>query len=461
MRYLFDLTTTAQWQGAAVGISRVEQELAKRARHHLGEDVAFCLYDNSHAAVRLLDDTTADDFIEGRARIEFTARQTAAPGAQASMRSRLRAALLRNATAYHLYQRLRGRSFTREQILQIQALEVPREQRDQPIKDATAASHSVQVKQMQLARLQQARLDADTTIISGGFDWRYKNLRALWRLKQVYRFSYCAIVYDLIPIRFPHFVIPGYVEQITEYFGELLWLADKAMCISEATREDWLRHAHEVGTSPVPSVVFPLGCDPTPSYACKSTAGLPLELAGKRFALYVSTIEPRKNHRLLYEAWDECLRTKQVDPARDRIVFVGRRGWAMDDLMREIATNPLTRDTIVLLHDVSDAQLSTLYQTSAFVLFPSLYEGFGLPLAEALGHRKLCISSDAGSLPEIGGELVMRLSAKDPLSWSHAISRLMKAPAEIEEWEMRVKKSYHSITWDEAANSFFDALKMR
>ena len=73
----------------------------------------------------------------------------------------------------------------------------------------------------------QALLDADTTIISGGLDWQYKDLRALWQLKQAYRFSYCAILYDLIAVQFPHFVIPGYVELLTDYFGELLWLADQ------------------------------------------------------------------------------------------------------------------------------------------------------------------------------------------------------------------------------------------
>jgi glycosyltransferase involved in cell wall biosynthesis len=441
------LTTTAQWQGPPVGIVRVERELARRARRYLSEDLEFCLYDRFRAALLGIDDGIVDDLIEGRVRVDLAVPRRASRLASATRR-KVRAALLQNANAYQLFQRLRGRSFTREQILQIQALEFDKE------------TPESKVKPIPLAKLPhyQARLDADTRIISGGLDWQYKDLRALWALKQTYRFSYCAIVYDLIPVRFPQFVVPGYVEVLTEYFGELLWLADKTMCISEATRRDWLRHAYEVGAEPVPSAVFPLGCDPSATAATGAKVELPPVLQGKRFALCVSTIEPRKNQRMLYEAWDECIRTNQVDPARDRLVFVGRRGWATGDLLREIDTNPLTRDTIVLLHYVSDAQLMMLYRSCAFVLFPSLYEGFGLPLAEALSFSKLCVCTDAGALAEIGGDLVMRLDAKDTLAWSRAIGRLMPPSSERDAWEARIRNTYRPITWDDAAHRFFSAV---
>src|SRR5450759_2114700 len=104
------------------------------------------------------------------------------------------------------------------------------------------------------------------------------------------------------------------------------------------------------------------------------------------------------------------MRTNQIDPNHDRLVFVGRHGWATDDLVREIETNPLTRETIVILHHASDALLALLYRSCAFVVFPSLYEGFGLPLAEALGYGKLCISSGAAALAEVGGLSLIHIS---------------------------------------------------
>ena len=387
-----------------------------------------------------------------------------AVSATGGIRSVLRTVLLRNVIAYQLYQRLRGRPLTREQILQIQACEqiLQTQARNLAIakelpKQADERRPADKIELTALSELphHRARLDQSTCVISCGLDWQYKDLRALWALKQIHGFSYYAVVYDLIPVRFPHFVIPGYVELLTDYFGELLWLADRTICISEATRRDWFHHAVELGAAQVPAGVFPLGCDLPVGSGPEEKTSLPAPLQGKRFALYVSTIEPRKNHRMLYEAWDECVRTKRVDPERDRLVFVGRRGWATDDLLREIETNPMTCDTIVLLHDVSDVQLRTLYRDCAFVVFPSYTEGFGLPLAEALGYGKLCISSDAGALAEIGGDLVMQLDPNDTLAWADTMARLMAAESEVDQWEARVRNTYRPISWDNAASHFF------
>jgi glycosyltransferase involved in cell wall biosynthesis len=178
-------------------------------------------------------------------------------------------------------------------------------------------------------------------------------------------------------------------------------------------------------------------------------------LAGKRYALFVSTLEPRKNHAVLYNAWNASMRRGLLDPKRDRLVFVGRRGWAVNDLLREISQNPVTSDSIVMLHEVDDAQLNLIYEHAAFVLFPSHYEGFGLSVAEALGRGKFCISSDAGALPEIGGDFVQRLDPSDTAAWAQAIVHAMREPKAIKAATERTAQSYHPVTWDAAADIFF------
>jgi len=418
----------------------VEEGLARRARQYLGDDLTFCVYDKHRNLVLAIDDETATDILDDKRQIRIEPSSGSGIGRRiATLRRRLGRVLMSNAGVYHAFQRLRGRSFTREQILEIRAREL------------AAASPG---PEQSLPAMTPVALGPDTVLISGGLDWEHKNLRTLWALKQEYKFQYCAIVYDLIPILLPHYLVPGYIELLTDYFGELYWLADRVMCISEATRRDWLQYCDDIGAQAVPADVFPLGCDLTPAVQ-DTTPELPAPLAGKRYALFVSTIEPRKNHRMLYEAWDDCVRQKLVDAERDRLVFVGRRGWAVEDFVRELSLNPATRDTIVVLNSVDDAQLNLIYQNSAFVVFPSHYEGFGLPVAEALGHGKPCISSDTGALPEIGGDLVVRLGAKDTPAWTKAIAHYMRSPEELKAWSDRIAKEYRPVAWDMAAKIFF------
>jgi glycosyltransferase involved in cell wall biosynthesis len=418
----------------------VEEELARRARQYLGDDLAFCVYDRYRNLFLTVDDGTAGQFLDGTVQIKIQPPAGDSVSARAvhrlkAARSGLQRAVMASPAVYHALQRLRGRSFTRAEILHVSSQE--------------------REKASVLSRLEPARLDSNTVVISGGLDWDFKDLRGIWALKQSHQFRYYPIVYDLIPILFPHYVVPGYVERFIEYFNELYWLADRVMCISETTRRDWLRFCDDVGAEAVPADVFPLGSDLGAGADEDVAPELPAELAGKRYVLFVSTIEPRKNHRLLYEAWDDCIRRDLIDPERDRLVFIGRRGWAVDDLLRELPLNPATRDTILLLDKVDDAQLNVAYRHCAFVVFPSRYEGYGLSVAEALGHGKPCISSTSGALAEIGGDLVVRLDAKDTPAWTRTLAHYLTSPDELNAWSERVEREYKPVTWDMAAESFF------
>jgi glycosyltransferase involved in cell wall biosynthesis len=424
---------------------RVEREFGRRARKYLGDTVEFCVYDRFRNLVLTVGDEIAAEIIGGRIRIDFVP-PSAALARINKLRRRLRRAVLANATLYHAFQRLRGRSFTHEDVLRIQS-------------EAFAGSDaSERIEPVSIADIPRgvARLDRETLLISGGLDWEFKDIGALIALKREHHFRYCTIIHDIIPILFPHLVVPHLVPVFERYFADLVALADYAMCNSEATRRDWTHFCSEHGVD-MPASVFPLGSD-LPAVE-GSSIELPEPLRGKRFALFVSMIEPRKNHRMLYEAWDRCVRSKAVDAERDRLVFVGRHGWSINDLMRELSVNPATRETLIVLNHVPDALLRLLYQDCALVVYPSLYEGYGLPLAEALGYGKPCISSSAGSLPEIGGDLVLRIDPKDTIRWADALAHFMRSPRELEAMAARIRADFRPVTWEHAAAQFFDTIK--
>lgn len=463
-RYWFDISTLSRWQGAAVGIIRVERELAVRARHELGRNLAFCVYDLGTDRFRAVDNELASSIIAGHASIEYrllgqkVMDRVSSSESRLRLRRHVRRQLRRSATVYRIFQRLRGRNFTR---LEIQAL------RDAEFNSCVTVPTGPGVLRNSVSAwtiwdLEVLDMGPNDTIISGGLDWDHKRIRRIGALKQNGGFKYVAVLYDLIPLRFPHYVVPSYVDLLRDYFGELFWIADHLMCISNATQRDFLDHCEMFAIPPPRSDVFPLGSDLRNGIGDRSApVAQPESLVGKVFALFVSTIEPRKNHRVLYEAWDQAMLEGRLDPERHRLVFVGRIGWAVGDLIHEVRNNSRTKDTILIMDHVGDEMLQVLYQLCTVTLFPSHYEGYGLPVAESLAYGKPCIASSSGSLGEIGGDLVRRVAPRDIFQWSRAIVEALTHEAPMSEWQKRIVSSHVVVTWDKAAAVFFRAIKTR
>ena len=428
--YFFDITTSAQWSGHPVGIVRVERELATRARKHLGDRLGFCVYDKKAMDFKIVKDELVPSILSGAVRIDFepNSRRLASPASK-ELKRRLRNLALEVPAAYQFIQRLRGHTFSIEHV------KIMREQLK-----LTSRKRSTEFLQLSEATSSIVELSESVAIVSGGLDWEHKQLRAIYGLKQKTEFKFISIIYDLIPINLPHYVVPPYINLLGEYFGELLWATDGCLCISETTRIDFIDFCRVNGVTPPATCSFPLGSDLPPADA--DPDGLPSSLKDMNYVLFVSTIEPRKNHRTVYEAWCHALLTGTIDPRTSRLVFVGRQGWLTGDLVHEISTNPLTRDTIITLTNVSDSQLAALYRGASFTILPSFYEGFGLPLAEALGHGKVCLTSGAGALAEIAADLRIDIDPRDTLRWATNMAELLNDPDRILQIEAKIRNDY-------------------
>ena len=126
----------------------------------------------------------------------------------------------------------------------------------------------------------------------------------------------------------------------------------------------------------------------------KADYGLP-----EKYILCLSTLEPRKNMRLLVEAFSELTKEKKIDTS---LVLAGRKGWLMDDLLSNLDKEIVNR--IHFTGFVDDTLLPYVYRNAQVFVFPSVYEGFGVPPIEAMSMGVPVISSDAASLPEVLGQ---------------------------------------------------------
>jgi glycosyltransferase involved in cell wall biosynthesis len=202
------------------------------------------------------------------------------------------------------------------------------------------------------------------------------------------------------------------------------------------------------------SKVVPLGAD-----VAKLATSEPLleDLSPDRYAVFVSTIEPRKGHALLYRVWRRLLAEGVPQATGFKLVFVGRMGWMVDKLMHDLQTDPKVRGNLLMLQNVSDETLVTLYRNAAFCLYPSLYEGYGLPVIEAFTHGKAVLASSGGALPESVDEFSPCLDPRDEDAWHRMLRQWITDPSARAPYEQAIRERYRRPTWNETAERFFHA----
>jgi glycosyltransferase involved in cell wall biosynthesis len=150
------------------------------------------------------------------------------------------------------------------------------------------------------------------------------------------------------------------------------------------------------------------------------------------YLLYVGTIEPRKNIARLIKAFD---RTKDETGCDHQLVIVGKKGWLFDDVFQVVRNRGLETE-VLFTGFVPDEHLPALYDAATGFVFPSLYEGFGLPPLEAMSYGTPVIVGNSSSLPEVVGDAGILVDPENVESISHGITRLLtdtELRAELEE----------------------------
>jgi glycosyltransferase involved in cell wall biosynthesis len=287
-------------------------------------------------------------------------------------------------------------------------------------------------------------------LISVGLDWDYSYYKRFYELRKEYGIKVVTCCYDLIPVLYPQYCVNDVANIFANYFLELADASDVILCISRQSEKDLNEMLYQMGGASPATMVFPLG-DKVPASNLDEISPAVELICSESFILYVSTIERRKNHEVLYRAYHLlCSQGKRA--SLPKLVFVGMPGWGVSELLKDIELDPLTQGLIIRLNHVNDAELAALYKAAKFCVFPSLYEGWGLPVGEALSMGKALICSNKGSLPEVGGGLVQYLEPWSPDAWAEAIHRLSTDESWLRSWEERVVQNYSTRAWADAAN---------
>jgi len=216
------------------------------------------------------------------------------------------------------------------------------------------------------------------------------------------------------------------------------------LTISERTRIDLLDWYHIPGLDEKTSVV-PLGV------STLVPAGQLPEGITPGFILAVGTVEPRKNYPRLLAAYRR-LRGGVLAPP---LVIAGRPGWAYGDTIEKIRSEPGVR----YLGHVGEATLSALYESAAVLAFPSLYEGFGLPLLEAMAHGLPSVVSTAGALPELAGDAAVLVDPEDVTAIEVGLERALTDRTLRERLSVAGRERARQFTWQRTASLTRDALR--
>ena len=254
-------------------------------------------------------------------------------------------------------------------------------------------------------------------------------------------------IHDLAFMTHPECAVPSLRAYLNRVVPRATHHADHIIATSQRTADDLVEL---LGVSPKQMSVILQGVDPSvrrveePERLRAAVARYGLR---QPFALAVGTIEPRKNFSRLIEAFS-LIRGRADGP--EQLVIAGRKGWLYDDVFQTVERLGL-RDAVRFLDYVPDGDLPVLYSLAAVVAMPSLYEGFGIPVVEAMACGTPVVASSAGSLPEIVGDAGL-LAAPDDVEGLAA--QLVRAVSDAPSRAWMVERGYARVRlfdWDTAA----------
>lgn len=248
-------------------------------------------------------------------------------------------------------------------------------------------------------------------------------------------------IHDFVAIYYPQSMKKIALLQQKILLRYSIYHANILVCISKQTEND-LKKLYSNIKKPI--ITIPWGFDlPLEK---KKTINLPVQ----NYILAVSTIEPRKNYSTLLEAYYKYYINETDEPYY--LVIVGRKGWETKKFYQRLEELQEKTKSIIILDGIQDEQLYQLYKNAAFFCMPSLYEGFGIPILEALSFQKNVLLSDIPVFHEIADGYGVFIPPNDVNLWASYIDKFVKLHRKNQ--LPKIKFPIQDWSWKNIANRY-------
>ncbi len=259
-------------------------------------------------------------------------------------------------------------------------------------------------------------------------------------------------IYDIIPITEPQYCHELTVLHFMDYLGAHIENSDLIIANANATI-DAIRKVDAHGIGKYDSRVVKLGSNLKSRKEELTVSGKIQDIvASGTYILMVGTMEPRKNHKFILEAFEKELFDKDV-----HLVFAGRLGWNMESFMEIIKHHPQLGKKFFYIGGASDDEILYLYEHAFFVAFASYNEGFGLPIIESFANGTPVLAADIPVLRETGGDYCDYFSLDDSQEFIDKVNYYLSDSNAYQE-KKKLIREYTAVSWDESAKEMYDAI---
>jgi len=423
VRYIIDVTQLVHWSGNLTGIPRVMDELAIRFLNTYPDNTVFvswvkevgAMCEVNFAKTRTHRGSSIDYIYEGLSKVSSVRDNKSRDIAKKIIK---KIAAKSRVDRSYLFQKLKSTSY---------AVEASTYKKYQP-------------------------QGGDKFFIPWGewWDQNWLNTVTSYSKNGVEIYPVC---HDILPMVVPQF--SGSSSSLSDFISQIFPISRKIIVQSRSTKNDLINWMESQQLTIPPVELFRIGEDFSTAETSVSTQLMTKKysVADNKYLIYVSTIEPRKNHILLYYTYRLA---KSRGIKLPKLLIVGRVGHDTQNIIKFINEDPEINDLIKIYNDVGDRDLSWLYDHCMFTVVPSLYEGWGMSVVESIAKGKPAVCSNSSSLAEMPENSVMHFNPNSTDECLDAIINMMK-PDTLRRFTENAKK-YVPHSWDSSFNQIIDIL---